>query len=190
MPSENDNNFYGLLWDSAIGVIQCDRPINHRLPEGVSREKGTCFRCCRVQSLSPRQIIFLPSELVEMEVSVLAEDEHSFITGFCIKYGEDLSRIDFGYQIPGKQVKIEFRNRELRGFEVFAGHGGIQAFCPIFNHEEQNDDNVIGNPDATCFAIQLIPDREIRAFTGNFDVSQIFELRCFLVQIANLVTRT
>lgn len=178
IPSDNPNNFYGLLWDSAIGVIQCDRPVRYKSPEGTSFEKGTCLRCCGMHNLSPRQIIFLPSELVEMEVSVLAEDEHSFITGFCIKYGENLSRIDFGYQIPGKQIKIDFRNRELRGFEVFAGNGGIQAFCPIFKQEGQNYNSVIGNPDSTCYEIPLTPDGEIRAFTGNFDVSQIFVFRC------------
>jgi len=101
------------------------------------------------------------------------KNKHSFITRFCLRYSNGLSKIDFGYQIPGKQIKINLRDRELRGFEVFAGDGDIQVVCPIFKHEGKDCNSIIGKPDSTCCHILLTPDGEIRAFTGNFDVSQI-----------------
>ncbi|KAJ5560139.1 hypothetical protein N7513_002538 [Penicillium frequentans] len=95
-------------------------------------------------------MITISGEPLEIDVSVLAEDEHSFITGFKLVYGESISSIDFGYQIPQKQIKIDLRGHQLRGFEVFAGEGGIQAIRPIFDrkygisHRSSTDDALAG----------------------------------------------
>lgn len=178
MSPENPNDSDGLIWDLAAGKIQCDRPVNYTSPERNSRGNRTCMHCAKVHSLSPRQVIFLSNDIVEIAVSVLAEDDHSFITGFSVRHGESLSRIDFGYQIPGKQININCRNRELRGFEVFAGDGGIQAVRPIFKQEGNDCNSVIGKPARTCYKKLLNLDGEVKGFAGDFDVSQIFIFKC------------
>ncbi|KAF7516436.1 hypothetical protein PCG10_002138 [Penicillium crustosum] len=114
-------------------------------------------------------MITISSELVEIVVSVLAEDEHSFITGFKLVYGESSSSTSFGYQIPQKQITIDLRGQQLTGFEVFAGEGGIQAIRPIFDQEDGIRRSVIGTPNTTCESVLVTPDGEIKAFVGDFD---------------------
>ncbi|KGO74486.1 hypothetical protein PITC_099870 [Penicillium italicum] len=104
-------------------------------------------------------MVTFSSEFVEIAVSVLHEDEHSFITGFKLVSGDSSPSIDFGYQIPQKQIKIDLRGQPLTGFEVFAGEGGIQAMRPIFDHEYGMCRSMI--------------DGEIKAFAGDFDHNDI-----------------
>jgi hypothetical protein len=167
----SNTGFDGLLWDRAAGKVQCDRPYRYLTP--ASLDNDTCNRCRGVHKLLPPQMITTSSGLVEIAVSVLAEDEHSFITGFKFVYSESSPSVNFGYQIPQKQIKIDLRSQLLTGFEVFAGEGGIQAVRPIFDQKYGICHSLIGKPNATCKSVLLTPDGEIRAFIGEFDVSQI-----------------
>ena len=119
-----------------------------------------------MHNLLPPQMTTISGELVEIAVSVLAEDENSFITGFKLVYGESTPSMYFGYQIPQKQIKIELRGQQLAGFEVFAGEGGIQAIRPIFDEKHEIHHSIIGKPKTTCQPILLTPDGEIQAFAG------------------------
>ncbi|KAJ5965154.1 uncharacterized protein N7479_005030 [Penicillium vulpinum] len=86
--SENNTRFDDLLWDRAAGKVQCDRPYRFDIATPPSLGNDICTRCRAVHNLSPPQTITIASELVEIVVSVLAEDEHSFITGFKLVYGK------------------------------------------------------------------------------------------------------
>ncbi|KAJ5771622.1 hypothetical protein N7520_002151 [Penicillium odoratum] len=114
-------------------------------------------------------MITISGELVEVAVSVLAEDEHSFITGFKLVYGEITPSVYFGYQIPEKQIKIDLRGRRLVGLEVFAREGGIQARRPIIDEKYGIRHSIIGKPKTTCQPVRLAPNGEIKAFAGMFD---------------------
>lgn len=175
---EDMSQFDGLLWDRAGGKVQCDRPYRFDIDPPSSLSNDICKRCRGVHNLLPPQMITISSELVEIVVSVLAEDEHSFITGFKLVYGESSSSTSFGYQIPQKQITIDLRGQQLTGFEVFAGEGGIQAIRPIFDQEDGIRRSVIGTPNTTCESVLVTPDGEIKAFVGDFDVSQIL-MSCF-----------
>ncbi|KAJ5813846.1 uncharacterized protein N7503_000596 [Penicillium pulvis] len=153
---ESDSRLDGLLWERAAGNVQCDRPYKFSTTP-VPLGNDICKRCRGVHKLLPPQMITISGELLEIDVSVLAEDEHSFITGFKLVYGESMSGINFGYQIPQKQIKIDLRGHQLRGFEVFAGEGGIQAIRPIFDQKYE------------LSHILLTPDGELKAFAGDFD---------------------
>lgn len=169
---ESNSRLDGLLWARAAGKVQCDRPYRFSTTP-VPLGNDICKRCRGVHNLLPPQMITISGELLEIDVSVLAEDEHSFITGFKLVYGESISSIDFGYQIPQKRIKIDLRGHQLRGFEVFAGEGGIQAIRPIFDQKYGISHSMIGKPNTTCQAVLLTPDGEMKAFAGDFDVSQI-----------------
>lgn len=169
---ENITRFDSLLWDRAAGKVQCDRPYRFDITPPPSLGNDICMRCRGVHNLLPPQMTTISSDLVEIAVSVLAEDEHSFITGFSLVYGESSSNISFGYGIPEKQIKIGLCGQTLTGFEVFAGEGGIQAIRPIFDRGYGICRGMIGKPNTTCKSVLLIPDGEIKAFAGDFDVSQ------------------
>lgn len=175
---ENNASFDGLLWDRAVGKVQCDRLYRSHLTPSPSLGNDACQRCRGVHNLLPPQMILISGELVEIAVSVLAEEEHSFITGFNLVYGKSSPNVRFGYEIPQKQIKIDLRGRRLTGLEVFAGKGGIQALRPIFDQKHRTCHSVIGRPNETEKPVLLIPDGEIKAFTGEFDVSQI-SMYCF-----------
>jgi hypothetical protein len=164
--------FYGLGWDRAVGTVQCDRPHNN---DTTPLGNAMCEWCRGVHKLLPHRVT-ISSGLVEIAVSVVAEDEHSFITGFKLVYGGNSPSVNFGYQIPQKQVKIDLRSQRLAGFEVFAGQGGIQAIRPIFDQEYGLCHSIIGKPNETCKSVLLAPEGAIKAFSGRFDVSQI----CFV----------
>lgn len=172
--SENNLPLDDLLWDRAAGTVQCDRLCESYGRPPLARELENCGRCLRAHRLLPRQITVNSGELLEIAVSVLAEHEHSFITGFHLSYGGNMRSIDFGYQIPGKQIKIDLRGRQMTGFEVFAGEGGIQAIRPVFDQKYEIRHSLIGKPNTTCQPVLLTPDGEIKAFAGDFDVSRIF----------------
>lgn len=181
---ENNTPFDGLLWQNVAGQIQCDRLYNFDITPPPSLGNNICKRCRGLHNLPPPQMITISSELVEIAVSVLAEDEHSFITGFNLVYGKSSPNMRFGYEIPQKQIKIDLRDRSLTGFEVFAGEGGIQALRPIFDQKHAICHSVIGKPNATCKSVLLTADGEIKAFAGHFDVSQI--LACYFNSHAQL----
>lgn len=172
-PPEDMSQFDSLLWDRASGRVQCDRPYRFDIDPPPSHNNDICKRCRGVHNLLPPQMTTIAGDLVEIAVSVLAEDEHSFITGFKLVYGESSSSTSFGYQIPQKQIKIDLRSQQLAGFEVFAGEGGIQAIRPIFDREDGICCSTIGTPNTTCKSVLLNPDGEIKAFAGDFDVSQM-----------------
>ncbi|KAJ5652598.1 hypothetical protein N7507_010024 [Penicillium longicatenatum] len=135
--AENNSRFDGLLWGRAAGTVQCDRPYEDRpylfnQTDLLALGNDICERCLEVHNLSPPQMTSISGGLVGIAVSVLAEDEHSFITGSKLVYGKNTPSIDFGYQIPQKQIKIDLRDQQLTGFGVFPGKGGIQAIRPIF----------------------------------------------------------
>jgi hypothetical protein len=185
---ENNTRFDGLIWDRAAGKIQCDRPYGEEDPTSSSFGSDICKWCRGVHNLSPPQMITISSEIVEIAVSVLAEDEHTFITGFKLVYGGSSPSIELGYQIPQKQIKIDLRGQPLTGFEVFAGEGGIQAIRPIFDPKYGICHSVIGKPNTTCELVLLNPDGEIQAFAGEFDVSKI--LMCAVpIHKRNLLTQ-
>ncbi|KAJ5721219.1 uncharacterized protein N7483_009153 [Penicillium malachiteum] len=115
-------------------------------------------------------------ELVEIDVSVLAEDEHTFISGFKLVYTGGTPSIHFGYQILQKQIKIELRSQQLTGFQVFAGDGRIQAIRPIFDQSHGICHSTIGNPKATCQPVLLIPDGKLKALAGDFDLCRMVGL--------------
>ncbi|KAJ5746942.1 uncharacterized protein N7511_008638 [Penicillium nucicola] len=173
--SKNNTRFQGLLWKKAAGEMQCDRPYRpgpYRFDNTPSSalDNEVCKRCNGVHILPPPQMVGVSRELVEIAVSVLAEDEHSFITGFNLIYGENSPNVSFGYQISQKQIKIDLRGQSLAGFEIFAGEGGIQAIRPIFTQEYGTCHSVIGKPNTTCKSVSLVPDGEIKAFMGDFDL--------------------
>lgn len=170
--SENNLPLDGLLWERAAGKVQCDRLCGFHRYTPLERDIEECDRCWGVHRLSPLQITVNSGELLEIAVSVLAEDEHSFITGFQLFYGGNTRSIDFGYQIPEKQIKIDLRGQQMTGFEVFAGEGGIQAIRPVFDQRYGICHSLIGKPNTTCQPVLLTPDGEIKAFAGDFDVSQ------------------
>ncbi|KAI2742390.1 hypothetical protein DTO013E5_3682 [Penicillium roqueforti] len=166
---ENAAQFDGLVWERAAGKVQCDRPYKSEITPPSSLGNDICQRCRGVHNLLPPQMVTISSELVEIAVSVLAEDEHSFITGLNLVYGESSPSISLGYQISQKQIKIDLRGQPLKGFEVLAGEGGIQAIRPIFDQKHGISRSMIGKPNATCKSVLLNPDGEIKAFAGYFD---------------------
>ncbi|KAJ5929179.1 hypothetical protein N7454_007027 [Penicillium verhagenii] len=164
----------GLLWDKAAGQVQCDR-LHKCGPYPIAPiPVGLCKRCRGVHHLSPTQTILIPTETVEIAVSVLAEDEHTFITGFKLVYRDISPSVYFGYQIPHKQIKVDLRGQALAGFEVFAGEGGIQAIRPIFDDKHGKCHSIIGKPNATCQSVLLTPVGVIRAFSAVFDLEFAF----------------
>lgn len=75
-----------------------------------------------------------------------------------------------GYRLPGRQVVINFRDQQLRGFAVVTGDGGIRAIRPIFNSKIIA--NWIGRPEHDeMHTTQIILKDELKIISAKFDVS-------------------
>lgn len=104
-------------------------------------------------------------------VSVLNEEENTFITGFEVVYKHKPNEI-FGYRIPGKQTMIDLQERQLCALDIYFGSDGIQAVLPLFETQTcEPECKWIGVAGSTCRKKRLELNGAIRVMRGEFDVS-------------------
>lgn len=150
-------------WNGVSVEIRCDRNCR----QGI--DWGKCPNCWE-EHVPVTQAVTLEN-VISLAVSILPEGTKTYITGFDLISADSGTPITFGYRVPGRQVTINLRGQQLRGFTVIAGDGGIHAIRPIFNP------NVIASwigqseGDSVCNSTKLILEHNIKTISGKFDVS-------------------
>lgn len=109
-----------LYWDRApkpcSHYLHGPRYIDCLLPLPISRLYGIRCCICGLQGYFTKSHTILVSRpILKIAISVLVEDEHTFITGFDLIHGSDIPNTPFSYRIPGKQVTLDLRGRTCEG---------------------------------------------------------------------------
>ena len=156
----------GVCWENELvarGKFRCDRHC----------ETGTSEDLCHIcfsEHTRFSQTVPLSDALIGIAVSILHEEETTYITGFeLIHAGREKPNIIFGHRLPSRQVMMDIQRQPLRGFVVVTGEGGIHAIRPV---SDMDSTNWMGRPDGEgCRYVQLVPSQDIKALSGEFDVS-------------------
>jgi hypothetical protein len=165
--SSNENLPRKLHWEEAYAAeLRCDREW----------KQGTDWALCKncwAEHIPFIQTVTLERSVVSLAVSVLREGVHTYIVGFeLISADIRTPNVIFGYRLPGGQVIIDNRDKQLRGFKVITGNCGIHAIRPILNINDTIA-SWIGLPegDGICKSSDICLQQDIKGFLGKFDVS-------------------
>lgn len=123
---------------------------------------------CSSEHIRFTQTVPLSSSLIGIAVSILSEEEKTYITGFELVHADRESpNIIFGHRLPIRQVIMDVQRQPLRGFVVVTGEGGIHAIRPVF----KTDSHWMGRPDEdACKSVRLVSSEDIKALLRDFDV--------------------
>ncbi|KAJ5534788.1 hypothetical protein N7527_001042 [Penicillium freii] len=133
--TEFERNSLGkLAWKEAAAEIRCDRI------QQPWRRNGYKCKCRQEEPTPVSQTVLLHDLVIGLTVFILDEGtttgKRSRIIGFDLTSADaEISNITRGHRLPGSQVTIDLYNRQLRGFTIVTGDGGIRALCPVFNNE-------------------------------------------------------
>ena len=148
--------------------------------ESLSTSKFASFQCgrCGRQACSTKVHIVpvsRPLAISKIAVSVLLEDESTYISGFDLIYGSDIPKTQFGYSIPGKQVMLDLQGQILKGFEVQIQRLAIRALRPVTEGDQALAPTWAGNLDTRYSpilkSVRLASNDSIAAISGDFQVS-------------------
>ena len=155
----------GLAWIEASGKLRCDRM--KKLDEPPASD-DTCSNCLGRHHLYTQNVPF-SGAVVAILVSVLSEEESTFITGLELVYDDPTLNILLGYRVSGMQFHLSLREESLTGFETMVGEGGIHAIRPYSNTNHSWLGKVDGE---TQKFVRISTEKEILAFSGHFDVRE------------------
>lgn len=120
--------------------------------------------------LTPQTVPFSRS-IVGIFVSLLRDHGETFIAGLELVYPPDTPNIVLGYRDSGNQVRVDFRGKSLKGFELVLGRKGLHALLPLFGLNPTKE--WIGRKDRfDDKSVRLSTDGEILALSGVFNVSR------------------
>lgn len=131
-----------------------------------------CGRCGRQGCFTKTHTIRVSYPILKIAVSVLVEDERTYISGFDLIHGSNVPDTQFGYRIPGKQVTLDLHGQILQGFQVAKRGPAIIAISPLTDTGEDGFYSWVGDPGYGIeYSMYLGLNEDIAAILGDFQVS-------------------
>jgi hypothetical protein len=131
-----------------------------------------CGRCGQQGCFTKTHTIRVSYPILKIAVSVLVEGRRTYICGFDLIHGSNITDTQFGYRIPGKQVTLNLHGQILQGFQVARSGLAIIAIRPLTVTGEDGFYSWIGDPrygvkKSVCLGL----NEDIAAILGDFQVS-------------------
>lgn len=182
--SKRPEDFYDSLHETKFKhTSSCELPyggigtrkILHINSPPISNPIGLeCGRCGKQGCSTKTLTLPISYPILKIVVSVgLVEDRATYISGFDLIHGANISDTQFGYRIPGKQVTLDLHGQTLKGFQVKSSSRGIHAIRLVKINEKTGFSKWAGHAEhfdvLSTYSITAI--RCIAAISADFEVS-------------------